>query len=344
MSRLPREILWKDFNSIDDFLIDPLNKELYQVYQKVKHAPFRISIPDVELFNELYYLCISLTVKSIHCFELEKEVFARFGRAYTGDLLISMIYSVFYLQEERPALFKHFDEYVNEYQRNKGWYFDYFYYFLSNHTVRYHTDFTPRPEDAKVLVQKKINWQKITDKFCPLDIKSILLFWPRQEDRLLVLQAIESSYRELSHNNKSLVLVKNNDGTKIYDFRDDRIFSELRELISSSKGDTPLLQKEEFDTKLYPFVVYGKYTNIVLNRIKSLIEGKTSPKDKMMPIRAAIDAGVIRRPSFTEIQRAFGENFIANSSYHNYTNPDKHPFQANPGFLLLVTEFKKLVE
>ena len=79
-------------------------------------------------------------------------------------------------------------------------------------------------------------------------------------------------------------------------------------------------------------------------KLHALLKGKTSPKDRMMPIRAAIDAGVIRRPTYTELQSTFGKDFVANSSYHNYTNPDKHPYDANPSFTLLVSEFKKIVE
>lgn len=345
MSRLPREIIWKDVSSIDEFLVDPLNKELYQVYQKVKNAPFRITIPDVELFNELYYLCISLIVDNVCYHELENEIYARFGRAYTSDLLISMIYSVFYLQDKRPALFESFEKYVNEYQRNKGWYFDFFVNFLNNHRARYHTDFTPRPEDAKVLIQKNINWLKLTDRFCPLDIKSILLFWPHQEDRLMILQAIETSFRKLSDNKDTLMFVEKRDGISTYSFRADNVFPELRELMSASKvEDTPSFQIGEVDTTIYPFVVNGKYAKIIIDKIKALTTGKTSPRDKMMPIRAAIDAGVIRRPSYTEIVKALGKDFIANSSYHNYTNPGLQPFQANPSFSQLVSEFKKIIE
>ena len=122
MSRLPREFLWQDLESMDDFLSEPLNKEIYQVYQTVKTAPFRINIPDIQLFNELYYLCIAIVAKDIYVYELEKVVFARFGRAYLSDLLISMIYAVFYLQENRPTVFDGIDRFVDEYQRNKGWY------------------------------------------------------------------------------------------------------------------------------------------------------------------------------------------------------------------------------
>ena len=345
MSRLPREILWKDVSSIDEFLVDPLNKELYQVYQKVKNAPFRISIPDVQLFNELYYLCISLIVKNVYVYELENEITARFGRAYTSDLLISMIFSVFYLQDKRPILFEGFERYVNEYQRNKGWYFDYFVDFLNNHNVRYHTDFTPRPEEAKVLINKDSDWLKITDSFCPLDIKSILLFWPNQEDRLLILQKIESSFRQLSGNKNTLMFIEKRDGNTTYSFRANSVFSELHQLMSDSKiEDIPSSQFEEVDTAIYPFVVNEKYASIVIGKIKALTKGKTTPKDKMMPIRAAINAGVIRRPSYTEIKKALGNNFVANSSYHNYTNPDLNPFEANPSFSLLVSEFKKIIE
>ena len=53
--KLPREFLWQDYKSMDEFLEEPINQDLYKVYLTVKDAPFKITMPDVKVFNELYY-------------------------------------------------------------------------------------------------------------------------------------------------------------------------------------------------------------------------------------------------------------------------------------------------
>lgn len=312
MSRLPREILWQDFDSMEDFLSDPLNRELYKVYQEVKTAPFRITIPDVQLFNELYYLCVSLVVKSVYDYELERVIYARFGRPYLSDLLIAMIYCVFYLQEERPAVFDGFEKYTDEYQKNKGWYFDYFYYFLENHHVRYHTDFTPRPLDAKELVKRKINWQKITDMRCSFDIKSILKFWPTQEERTLVLQSIENSLKEISNNKKSTLEVREAGGTVTEIWFCDRALSELQEL-----NNTPNTA-DEATSDFASYVINKDKATAVLNLLHQYIDGKKQPQTATMPVRAAIDAKKLHKPTWEIYHKEFPNCKNSRTSFEKY--------------------------
>lgn len=342
MSRLPREFLWQDLESMDDFLSEPLNKEIYQVYQTVKTAPFRINIPDIQLFNELYYLCIAIVAKDIYVYELEKVVFARFGRAYLSDLLISMIYAVFYLQENRPTVFDGIDRFVDEYQRNKGWYFDYFYNFLINHPVKYHTDFAPHSESVELIVNQNLNWEALTNNYEEKSIMRILDLWNNYNDKKRIFTAIETSYRK-SNGNLYNFKQKKTGGITTYTF--NSVFQDIKDYLNAvnflAHYEKP---KKNPDPLTYPFIIHGEYTEEIEQKLHALLKGKTSPKDRMMPIRAAIDAGVIRRPTYTELQSTFGKDFVANSSYHNYTNPDKHPYDANPSFTLLVSEFKKIVE
>lgn len=45
-----------------------------------------------------------------------------------------------------------------------------------------------------------------------------------------------------------------------------------------------------------------------------------------MPVRAAIDAGVIKRPTLKEYEEVKGFEKIAKSSFEDYTNPCKQPY------------------
>ena len=73
-------------------------------------------------------------------------------------------------------------------------------------------------------------------------------------------------------------------------------------------------------------IVLSKSKNII-EKIHQLMENKTKPKDIMMPIRAAMDAGVIRRPTWEEFCCEFGNNRVkSKSSLSDYTNPKNKPY------------------
>jgi hypothetical protein len=87
-------------------------------------------------------------------------------------------------------------------------------------------------------------------------------------------------------------------------------------------------------------VINPRKVDIIISRLHVLMEGKTKPKDVMMPIRAAIDAGVIRRPTSEEFYDEFGKERVkGKSSVDDYTNPDKTPYTGSD-YLALVEEFK----
>lgn len=70
----------------------------------------------------------------------------------------------------------------------------------------------------------------------------------------------------------------------------------------------------------------AKLDNIV-DLLLQLMEGKSKPKDVLMPIRAAMEAGVIRRPTWEEFCSEFGEERIkSKASFSDYTNPEKKPY------------------
>lgn len=139
--------------------------------------------------------------------------------------------------------------------------------------------------------------------------------------------------------------IKKEGGITTYTFeRQSDDFVERKVMPPKTEISSPHPTQKTFDISNYPFIIKSECAERVINKLLSLVKDKKGPKDKVMPVRAAIDAGAIRRPTFAEIQDTFGKGFVSNSSYHNYTNPDQHPYDANPSFTLLVSEFKKIVE
>ena len=100
---------------------------------------------------------------------------------------------------------------------------------------------------------------------------------------------------------------------------------------------------------LYPFMKCKDNTEEVIGLLRRYMDGKNrnKPKDIMMPVRAALDARVIRKPTYTEFKAAFPE-FVprAKSSFDGYLKIEKfenqHPYYGVGAFLDMVSEFKQL--
>ena len=103
------------------------------------------------------------------------------------------------------------------------------------------------------------------------------------------------------------------------------------------------IQRALKDKRLFLAVVTKQQkAEAIIAYIHQLMEGKQKPKDVMMPIRAAIDAGVIRRPTEEEFCDEFGKDRVkAKSSINDYTNPLKIPYDGND-YETMKSEFQKL--
>lgn len=208
----------------------------------------------------------------------------------------------------------------------------------------YHTKEKSNIKDLKNHIETNSpNWENKTDNFNIDKIKKILLTNKTSQERLSTLDLIEKEYK--SKGCSALMHIKNDAGKLVYSVTDGNSFLQLRELIKSDRfGKDEIIKDIERINLNFPFIIKNDLAEKIVDKLQSLIKGKKSPKDKMMPIRAAQDAGAIRRPHYSEIKKAFGDDFISNSSYHNYTDPEKMPFTKNNSFILMVNEFKKLIE
>lgn len=90
-----------------------------------------------------------------------------------------------------------------------------------------------------------------------------------------------------------------------------------------------------------PFVKEPSQTDVILSKIREYQSVKKKPKDLAMPVRAAIDAGVIKRPTLKEYEEVKGFAKIAKSSFEDYTNPCKQPYN-DSAYNGMVEVFKKL--
>lgn len=90
-----------------------------------------------------------------------------------------------------------------------------------------------------------------------------------------------------------------------------------------------------------PFVNEPSQAEAIISKIREYQSGKTKPKALVMPVRAAMDAGVISRPTLKEYEEIEGFVKIAKTSFEYYTNPCWEPYN-DSAYKGMVEVFKKL--
>lgn len=92
-----------------------------------------------------------------------------------------------------------------------------------------------------------------------------------------------------------------------------------------------------------PAVIDTTKAEAVIALLRQLMEGKTKPKDVLMPVRAAMDAGNIRRPTWEEFCQEFGPwRLKSKTSFSDYTNPDNSPY-TGADFQMMKEKFRQLM-
>ena len=129
------------------------------------------------------------------------------------------------------------------------------------------------------------------------------------------------------------------------------IFQDRRENIQINGQDMQPSSRSPLPSaaELYPFMKCKDKAEEVIGLLRRYMDGKNrnKPKDIMMPVRAALDARVIRKPTYTEFKAAFPE-FVprAKSSFDDYLKIEKfenqHPYYGVGAFLDMVSEFEQL--
>lgn len=99
------------------------------------------------------------------------------------------------------------------------------------------------------------------------------------------------------------------------------------------------VQSEDFKTLAFS----PECADIVISRLHILMKGKIKPRDVLMPLRAAIEAGAIRRPTWAEFISEFGCKIASKTSLSAYTDPTKDKYDDDPQFLAMVDDFRQMI-
>lgn len=111
---------------------------------------------------------------------------------------------------------------------------------------------------------------------------------------------------------------------------------------SETNGSSTCTTVLHSDADIVPFVIRSEQSAEVIAYIKELMANKANPRDILKPLRAAQDAGVIRKPTWDEYCNAFPEFEIkSKSSLTSYTNLENQPYKDDESFKKMVKDFQE---
>lgn len=223
--KLPREFLWTDKKSMDEFFrLSPVNEDFFEVFQSLRNVPFNVAVDAVKVFNEVYYQVTRMRYEMPLFNEMPNyvaDIKANIGWNYSAELVMTMAYFLIDLSELRgkklDIMFAH--EIVGDFAYCFYWEpFETLAKKLKKEGRKLNYGFTPRPVHPLRLLEKYIPWSDVTCNYSPSIIDSVLRLWKNKENRQIVDKMINDSRQT-----KSFISSK-------FDF--DNVCAELRERLS----------------------------------------------------------------------------------------------------------------
>lgn len=118
----------------------------------------------------------------------------------------------------------------------------------------------------------------------------------------------------------------------------------MQHILESIEEAKELLKAQGAESEEFKMlVVKPECAGKVVGRLHELSDGKLKPKDTLMPVRAAMEAGALRRPTWAEYAAEFGFKRVSKSSLSDYTDPMKNKFEDEPQFWEMVDDFIRLI-
>ena len=99
--QLPREILWADKKTMKEFLCEPLNQNIYEVYLNIKRDGVIKDYETLKLFNEVHYQCsriVNCEDQDIKLIDIISDIKNNLGWHFSSSLVVNMIYAVLSLR------------------------------------------------------------------------------------------------------------------------------------------------------------------------------------------------------------------------------------------------------
>lgn len=195
---LPREMLWTDLKTMDQFFeLDPINETFHAVLVSQNDKPYHVKLDEVKVFNEVYYQITRMMYERPAPRELSKyiaDIRGNMGRRYSVELVMSMLYfMVMHFKRGEQSINRFLTMTIAEKFSDSPYWgmFKKCNVILGRRSLSY--TFKPQPVSPSELADKYVHWQEITNDYDTSTILEILGLWSEEKDRRTLLDMIKSS-------------------------------------------------------------------------------------------------------------------------------------------------------
>lgn len=256
--KLPRALLWRDKNTMDEMLKEPFGGQLYHMFISIsRNMRMRFSIVfHMSILNEVFYQCIRVTYEkdpNAKVRDYEADIKANVGglQGPTKMVLTLMMYLLM-AQSDKSDEVSLFIERLKLYFTKPGQYFldlqaeECFLMSFPYENNGQGLFLVPEPCRADDLEGMVIDWEEVTRGYSKQMIREVLLLWKNSREQKKVLSMIEQDYhkRVLSLFDKEPQDVADDEFFRVYLESlnaDNDIDEERNKLIECNEKDSELL-------------------------------------------------------------------------------------------------------
>lgn len=199
--KLPRALLWTDKTSMEEFLSEPINERLYDIYVELRSMSTSVKNErrPLKLFNEIYYQLTRFEYENELDFDLEKytqDIKANMGILHSSMFVFIMIIAFLRLRQNNTEATTHFKNVLLTKRFRFGHWdnMSRLNEMMLDRKATYEVDLNPHPRNVKDLDGELLRWDEITNNFDSSSIKEVLNLWSTNEEKIEVLHLIENAY------------------------------------------------------------------------------------------------------------------------------------------------------
>lgn len=200
-AKLPRELLWTDITSMDEFLKKPVNREMYDMFLTIKQRTLLLKNSEhsvIKIFNEVYYQCTRIAYEQDPDIRLENyitDIKSNMGSYNHARVVYGLI---FFLLSHRSnntlievkycsSFFMHFcmsgDEGIKGIFKSSS----------DKPDNKFYIDFSPRPNTTSQLDGLLINWKEVTNDYNKESIEDVCNLYSDLKEKRVVFSKMKTS-------------------------------------------------------------------------------------------------------------------------------------------------------
>lgn len=198
--KLPREMLWTDKETMDEFFeLEPINEELFRLYTRLREELYVVKSDPVYLFNEVYYQTTRMVFEQplpqllpVYIYDAK----ANLGWKYSAEFVMIMAHWLIRLTENHEKVVNKYFTY--EIAKTFGGYL--YWWAFRNLSMKLNREkksvqyaFQPCPNDVESLKGKFFNWREITHNYNWDCIEAVINLWHDKADKQEIAQMIMES-------------------------------------------------------------------------------------------------------------------------------------------------------